>query len=290
MASPIILCFDRTGSFTSLNTFALSFGGSFGSVTMPFTPLEFTNERIASVCGSGSGYLDGRIPLTNEIFYEETYSGLKSEKKYFWGNTNSVNTHVCGMTVGLSGGKTLSTLSNAFGKTVGPAVAKGMETVEFLFNQKVAPVLTEKITELIKKSKVPIDQLAYKKETSMNATLYGMNGQSTYNHDMYRFNSNSHVLFINISVGVIAQVGLNFVLIGDFPPMPIIPPNGFLKALLNPFDSVGIWYTKYIANFIAYLYAAFNSALAWTIIGDAALGSIPPGASISLIGSYKYYK
>ena len=34
MASPIILCFDRTGSFTSLNTFALSFGGSFGRLRL----------------------------------------------------------------------------------------------------------------------------------------------------------------------------------------------------------------------------------------------------------------
>ncbi len=243
--------FEPGESLSSLNSIILGVGWSWGTVTMPFTPLEFTPERIAKALGPGSGYLNGHLQLTNQAFYENTYSQLPLvEQKKFWGDKNSVTKQVRGVAVGISGGKLLADAAEAALKGVVLGAAKlGLRIV---------------IRKIIEKHLKAVSLDALQSSTSGNATLYGLNGHDTYNLYMIDFNRETNIFFINAGIGAIAAASLNLAFVGYFPSMPSTMP---------------------IQDLPDYLWDCANKAIAFTVINDAALGLIMPGASLTVISS-----
>lgn len=218
---------------------------------MPFTPLEFSRERIAKVLGPGSGYLNGHLPLNNKAFYEDTYSKLPLvEQRKFWGDKNSVTKPVRGVAVGLSGGKLLAAAAEAALKGVTLTVAKiGLRVI---------------IGKILEKHLKTVSLDALQSSTSVDATLYGLNGNDTYNLYMIDFNQGTNIFFINAGISAVAATALNLAFIGPFPSMPSTMP---LQDLPD------------------YLWDCSNKATAFTVVSDAALGLIMPGASIAVISS-----
>ena len=208
---------------------------------MPFTPLEFTRERVADALGPRSAYLDGRMALTNQNFYDTTYVNLPlAYQRRFWGTRNLVTKRVSGLSVGISGGRVL------------------IQAAEAIAEQLAKTVLRRIIGQLLKR----VNADALQSSTSINATLYGMDGRDTYNLSMNDFTNNTNLFFINAGIGAVTQASLNIVLFGNFPTMP-----------------------HRITRLPGYIMDVYNQSVAWTIIGDAAVGVIPPGGSISLISS-----
>ncbi|CAN5150814.1 hypothetical protein BH09BAC4_BH09BAC4_22170 [soil metagenome] len=245
--SPIILGFEPGESLSSLNSIIVGVGWSWGTVTMPFTPLEFTPERIAKALGPGSGYLNGHLHLTNQAFYENTYTNLPLvEKKKFWGTKNSVTKQVRGLAFGISGGGLLKEAAEA----VVEGVAKlGLQVI---------------IRKIIEKHLKAVSLDALQSSTSGDATLYGLNGNDTYNLYMVDFNKETNIFFINAGISAIAAASLNLAFVGYFPTMPSTMP---LQDLPD------------------YLWDCANKAIAFTVVNDAALGLIMPGGTISIISS-----
>ncbi|GAB3642846.1 hypothetical protein GCM10027423_34820 [Spirosoma arcticum] len=218
---------------------------------MPFTPLEFTRERIARVLGPGSGYLNGHLPLTNKAFYEDTYSKLPLvEQRKFWGEKNTVAKQVRGVAVGISGGKLL--------KAAAEAALEGITLVVAKVTLKLI------IGKVIEKHLKTVSLDALQSSTSGDATLYGLNGNDTYNLYMIDFNRGTNIFFINAGIGAVAAASLNLAFVGPFPSMPSTMP---LQDLPD------------------YIWDCANKAVAFTVINDAALGLIMPGGSISVISS-----
>lgn len=103
---------------------------------------------------------------------------------------------------------------------------------------------------------------ALQSSTSLDATLYGMNGRDTYNLRMSDFSQETNLFFVNAGIGAITQASLNVVFIGNFPTIP-----------------------SDLIDLPGYIWDVYHRAVAWTIVGDAAIGVIPPGGSISVISS-----
>lgn len=239
MATPVILGFGDGDSLSSINTITVGAGISWGKVTIPFVPLLFTPEKIAEVLGPQNGYTTGRSVLTNQTFYEQTYSGLPlSFQKRFWGVPTKVEKSVGGWALGLSGGAIMSSAAKALTSMLRPIVARLL-------------------------SSVSLD--AAQVSTSINATLYGMNGRDTYNMNEAEFSS-CNIFFINAGIGCLVQSSLNIVFIGNFPRMD-------MSNHINPL------------TLIAHIGQVYSNSIAWAVVGDAAAGMIFPGASISFISS-----
>lgn len=199
MPSPIILGFEPGDSLSTLNSIVIGVGWSWGTVTMPFTPLEFTPERIAAALGPRSGYLDGRLPLNNQTFYENTYTNLPlAYQKKFWGAKSPVTKKVGGKSIGLGAGKILTDAATAVAE------------------QLAKTVLRRILSQLLKR--VSLDKL--QSSTSSDATLYGLNGRDTYNMRMTDFTSDTNLFFVNAGIGAVTQASINVVFIGNFPTIP----------------------------------------------------------------------
>lgn len=249
--TPIILGFEPGESLSSLNSIIVGVGWSWGTVTMPFTPLEFTRERIADVLGPGSGYLNGHLPLNNKAFYENTYSKLPlTYQRKFWGDKNSVAKQVRGVAVGLGAGKLLADAAQAALKGITLVVAK--------------IALKQIVGKIVEKYLKTTSLDALQSSTSGDATLYGLNGNDTYNLYMDDFNRATNIFFINAGVGAVAAASLNVAFVGPFPTMPSTMP---LQDLPD------------------YIWDCSNKAIAFTVVNDAALGLIMPGGNISVISS-----
>lgn len=109
-------------------------------------------------------------------------------------------------------------------------------------------------------SSVSLDAL--QSSTSLDATLYGLDGRDTYNLNESDFN-NANIFFINVGMGAVTQASLNLVFVGNFPSC----------NSMNPLRLVG------------HLADVYRRASAWTIVPDGAVGVIFPGASVSIIAS-----
>ncbi len=236
MPSPIIFGFKEGDSLSSMNSLVIGAGATWGSVKMPFVPLEFTPERLADAIGPQNGYATGRLRLTNQIFYDQTYSGLPlATKRKFWGEARVLEKNAKGISLGLSGGAIMNSAAQALQSALRPIIRRLV-------------------------SSVSLDVL--QKSTSLDATLYGLDGRDTYNLNESDFR-NANILFINAGLGALTQASLNLVFVGNFPSC----------NSMNPIRLVG------------HLHDVYRRASAWTIVPDGAVGVILPGASISIIAS-----
>lgn len=218
---------------------------------MPFVPLEFTPARIAGSLGPGSGYLNGHLRLDNKTFYEDTYSNLPLvEQKKFWGTKSIVTKSVRGVSVGISGGK-------LFAQAAQGAIKGTMLGLAKLGVQRIV----RKVIDFQLKN---INLDALQSSTSLDATLYGLNGYDTYNLYMLDFQNDANIFFINAGIGAVTGASLNLVFIGYFPSIP---------------------YGMSLFDLPEYIWDCSNKAVACAVVGDAAVGLIMPGGSISFISS-----
>ncbi|WP_028669084.1 hypothetical protein [Runella zeae] len=217
MGTPIILGFGDGESLSSINSITLGGGVAWGKVTIPFVPLIFSQEKIAEVLGAQNSYALGRARLTNERFYNETYSGLPLlYQRRFWGTTTKVEKPVGGWAIGLSGGAIMNSASTAILSLLRPMVGRLL-------------------------SSVSLD--AAQVSVSQNATLYGMNGYNTYDLNQAVFSS-CNVFFINAGIGCLVQSSLNIVFIGNFPRMDMsdhLNPFTLIAHLSNVYSNSIAW-------------------------------------------------
>lgn len=191
MASPVILGFEPGSSLSSLNSIVVGAGVSWGTATLPLVPLLFTPQRMAAALGENNGYATGRVPFTNQRFYNETYSNLPLTYKHqFWGSPTTIERNVSGIAIGLSGGAIMSAASSA---------------IRTVLNKIVGGIV----------SSVGLDAL--QSSTSLDALLYGMNGRGTYDTNIPVFSPRTNIFFINMGIGCVTQGAFNIVFIGDFP-------------------------------------------------------------------------
>ncbi|MEZ4905205.1 MAG: hypothetical protein R2822_27365 [Spirosomataceae bacterium] len=217
MGTPIILGFGDGESLSSINTITVGAGISWGKVTLPFVPLLFTPSRIAEVLGSQNGYTTGRSVLTNQNFYDQTYSNLPlSFQKKFWGTPTKIEKPVGGWAIGLSGGAVISSAAKALISVLRPMVGRLLSSISLDATQVSA---------------------------SLNAPLHGMNGRDMYNLNEAEFAS-CNIFFINAGVGCLMQSSLNIIFVGNFPRMDIsnhVNPLTLIAHISNVYSQSIAW-------------------------------------------------
>jgi hypothetical protein len=238
--TPIILGFEPGESLTTLTSIVVGGGIAWGQATLPFTPLVFSPQNIAEVMGPNFLQRQYGGSVDNKTFYDNHYSGLPLlYQRKFWGPKQVVVKSVKGVGAGLSGGGAIA----AAGKALEAAAAKRL--VGKIFHKFFSTVGLDVVQS----------------GTSLNATLYGINGHDTYNLDMALFNQTANICLLQGGISAVAQAGLNLLIIGNFA---------------SNFGRLGAY--DYLVN-------VWGHAEAVAVVADAALGFILPGAQVFTICS-----
>jgi|JI10StandDraft_1071094.scaffolds.fasta_scaffold54720_4 hypothetical protein len=253
-----ILGFDDGASYSSVNSFTIVVGASWGTVSLPITPLVFTRARLTGYYDIERHFPDRGRP-NNQYCYDDIYSNLIfTDRRTFWGGpVINVNKRVHGINLGIESGGIFSAVENL------------IETVASQALRRILTALTG----------VGLDSLAA--TISTDSLIRGCNGIDTYNIPANTFSSErTNVCYIQAGVGCLVSSAISIMILGDFAPatdyLPLGERSYFGTPLHNMQDPLGI--TRYLAD-------VYVNMKAYCIIGDAAAGLILPGASIAIIAS-----
>ena len=273
MPSPIELTFGAGESLGTLDSVTIGVGGVWGSVTMPFTPLEFTRERIARAFGQR--FADESMPVNNERFYWDRYIQLPvSLQPQFHGTPVPVSRRVRGISVGINEGGVLSEAgdlavqgSRSLGRAVGWGVGRVFSAGASYARVNAARAFGFAVSNFLQR--VGLDRM--QSSQTLNATLYGMNHNDTYNMAMASFTQNPalNICMVGGAASAIVQAAGSVAFIGPF--------GSARDIRLNPLYTV--------QDTASYLYNVATRSYAYCFLRDAAIGLIVPGAQVQLVAS-----
>lgn len=275
MASPIELTFGARESLGTINSITMGPGISYGTVSMPFTPIVF--DRAHMEAAFGRGYATAmQLPVNNERYYWDHYVPLPGNmQRHFHGPIQSVTRQVIGLALGVNESGMLS----AAGDTVGAAIRSGTRAATWMATRAAGigrltqrALFTQMATRAVSAflNRVGLD--AAQTSATFNALLYGMNSNNGYNMAMSSFVSNPalNIFILGGNASAFVQASGSIAFIGPFRSIRSLfdgPPEGWIFEL------------------IGYLHDVASRSYAYVFLREAAAGLILPGAQIGFVAS-----
>lgn len=287
---PVEIVFKEKESMATLNSLALGIGLSRGSVMIPFTALDFSYERKKSAFGEQFAIANRH--MSNEVFYNNFYSGIpSSDKQKFRNSPRIIERNVVGLLVSLDLLKSAEAINT---------LIKGELLARTVF-QKIVSKIRNAISQALGSIGLDSSQTGI----SSNGLVYGKNGADTYNMNIDRLASDDiNICIIQGAIGAFVGTGLNLVCFGNFPTwqqylasnknrtnpyyldtnypaQTIFEENlRFVGDLLSRIPIIG--QMNALVDFMLY---ALNKSFAFAFIADASAGLILPNLQFQIISN-----
>lgn len=179
MRGPHILHFETGDSLLDINSVAVIAGYSWGRISVPVVPLNFSEERIASSNFSSTHY-------RGEDFYNNCFSGSDLvTQAHFYDRPVNLGSNIDGVVIGLG--------------------LPDDAVVDFIKSAIIDNVV----------GNLP---LTYS-QSSTNPLIYGMNGHDTFSLNTDMFRSRINFCVIQVVMGAIFEGSLSLLLMGPFRDM-----------------------------------------------------------------------
>lgn len=262
---PIEIIYKNDEGLSSLNSFSVIGGISWGTIKVPFTELDFSFKKKKEAFGETFAIANNH--RSSKDFYQNFYSGLPSfERDKFRTSPKPIERNVKGFVLGidlLKGGDAIS------------GVVKGEGIVKGLGGKIVA-----EIRDVIDKALGSIGLDASQVSTTSDGLVYGKNGADTYNMDINRLISDDvNICLVQAGIGALVGTAVNIIFFGNFPTYDQFKASDSRTyySMLNPLE--------FLFPISGYMTMSIRRSFAFSILSDAATGLILPNMQFQVISN-----